>query len=124
MFVKIVDGEVRKVKNMEDTKTLEVVAYVFPLANAGNNYYDGIVLRRGNKHVKVTEYGGGDGWARRGSMSEAWEKNLPAISVREFDTLLEKITSAMKVENEIDHDEEIALAAREILNRVGTLEDD
>ena len=111
-----IDGGTAEILNIEDKDILTVVKIVYPLGeNYGNSYYDGIKFVKGRKKVRISHFGGGSGWARRGSMLESWDdEDVSFISVEEFEELLKKIDEINKIEDEIDKEAEIMSFVKEI----------
>jgi hypothetical protein len=105
------------IKNAEDEGTLEFEKIVHPLAGFSNCYWDGITIKFGRKYARVSAYGGGEGWARRGSMSEGWENLICNIPIEEAKDLLVKVKTALAEENEVDREAELCKIVNTVFSR-------
>jgi len=102
----IVGKEVRIDTSNENELTVKKIEY--PLGyNYANCYWDGIKYTKGKTRVKKTSFGGGNGWARRGSMSESWDgEDTEFISIEEFNNLVNRVKEIARIENEVDREAE------------------
>jgi len=107
MIIRIVDSERKGLyieKEESKKEVLEVEKIFYPLGNNyGNTYWDGVRFSKGRKKVKVEVYGGGNGWARRGSMTESWDhEDIQFIEKEEFEKILQEIQEIEKETDEVD----------------------
>ncbi|MCI4407760.1 MAG: hypothetical protein JHC26_01620 [Thermofilum sp.] len=97
-----------EVTEQENEKELVIKKTTFPMSGYGNHYYDGITFEAGSKKVRVSSFGGGYGWARRGSMYERWDnENIHYISIEEYKNILEKLKAILSNENDVDREAEL-----------------
>ena len=102
----------------ENEKELIIRKTVYPMSGYGNHYYDGIVFEAGSKKVRVSSFGGGYGWARRGSMYEHWDnENIHYISIEEYKSILEKLKAILSNESDVDREAELVEFVDELLHQ-------
>jgi hypothetical protein len=91
------------VEDADNLKILKVVSVCYPLGtNYCNNYYDGVEIVKGKTRAKVHIIGGGNGWARRGSLVESWNEFSCFIDASEFDELVQELLEILKINDDID----------------------
>jgi len=103
-------------------KVLELEQIHYPLGtNYSNNYYDGVRFTIGKTKAKRETYGGGNTWARRGSLTESWDnENVEYIDKSEVEQLINEIKEALKIKEEIDREAKL----KEIVEKVLECDDD
>jgi len=107
-----------EVTEQENEKELVIKKITFPMAKYGNYYYDGVVFEAGTKKVKVSSFGGGNGWARRGSMAEAWSnENIHYINIQEYREIIAKIKEILAIQDEVDKEAELTEYMDELLRQ-------
>lgn len=73
----------------------------------GNCYWDGWKIKKGRKYCKIYSYGGGNTWARRGSLTERWsEENMTIETIDVFNKLYAIIENAINELKKLDEEEE------------------
>jgi hypothetical protein len=97
-----------KISDLENDQVLDVKKVTYPMAKYGNYYYDGVIFEAGRKKVRVSSYGGGYGWARRGSMYESWsDENVHYITIEEYRNILAKLKEIINNESDVDKEAEL-----------------
>jgi hypothetical protein len=118
MSVIVSEKEGVYIEEVENKNVLEVEKIKYPLGtNYATTYWDGIQIIKGEKKAKVFTYGGGNGWARRGSMTERWREFITFITSEEFDKLVQRVEEISKIQNEIDREAELKDFVESVFNK-------
>jgi hypothetical protein len=106
------------VSEQENEKELIIKKTVYPMSGYGNHYYDGIEFIAGTKKVRVSSFGGGNGWARRGNMYERWSnENIHYITIDEYKQIIEKIKEILAIQDEVDKEAELEEFVNKLLRQ-------
>jgi hypothetical protein len=118
-MVKVYAGKKAGIEDVEDRNILEVEKISYPLGTQyGNTIWDGVLFQKGKKKVRVSHYGGGSGYARRGSLTESWsDEDVSFIDIEEFEKLLKKVDELNKIEDTIDKEGTIREFIDEVMKK-------